>query len=60
MVDEGCSIMIEDIDLTPEKLYQELSQLIKDSEKVKLLQEASLNHVMYDATEKIVENIIAD
>ena len=60
MVEEGCSIMIEDFDLTPEKLYQELSELIKNPDKIKSLQETSLSLARYDATEKIVENLIKD
>ena len=52
--------MIEDFDLTPEKLYQELSELIKHPEKIKSLQDTSLSLARFDATEKIVENLIAD
>lgn len=58
MVEEGCSIMIEDFDLTPEKLYNTLAELLSDSDKMKSMQKKAEETSRPDATQIIAENLI--
>ena len=58
MVEDGCSIMIDDFELTPEKLYEVLSDLLSNPEKLHKMQEKALENSMPDATKNIVERLI--
>ena len=58
MVEEGCSLMIEDFDLTPEKLYEALSDLIINHERMSSMQKMAKETSMPNATQKIVEILL--
>ena len=59
MVKLGCSVMIEDDKLTPEKLYDTISDLLKNYEKIIEMQNKANENSMPNATEKIVERLIS-
>ena len=58
MAEEGCSILIDDFELTPEKLYGTLAELLSNSDKINAMQKKALEASMPDATKKITENLI--
>ena len=58
MVEEGCSIMIEDNELSAEKIYTSIKELLTSSEVLNSMKENSINRSMPNATKKIVKNLL--
>ena len=58
MVELGCSVMIEDKDLSSQKLYEVLSEIITDNQKLSYMQNKALENSNVNATEKIVERLL--
>ena len=55
MVEEGCSIMIEDKDLSPETLYESLNNILNSSEILTAMKNNSIKKAMPDATKQIAK-----
>ena len=55
----GCSIMIEDSNLMPDKLYEVISELLKNPDKITDMQKKAQENAMPDATQKITERLIS-
>lgn len=57
MVDKGAGLYIDDNEINPNILYDTISKLINDSDKLKSLQDSALNLAHFDGTKKIVEQL---
>ena len=58
LVEQGSALMINDFDLTPELLYENLSEILKNNEKLKIMQKKALENSKPDAVKQITKNII--
>ena len=58
MVEEGCSIMIEDNNLSAKMLYETLSDIINTPEKLKNMQSSATQKAAPFATKDIIENLL--
>ena len=59
LVEEGSVEMITDSELTPDILYEKLSELIKNNERLSQMQKNALNHSKPDATKQITKNLMS-
>ena len=59
LVEEGSAEMITDSELTPDILYEKLSELIKNNERLNQMQKNALNHSKPDATKQITKNLMS-
>ena len=58
MVEKGTGLYLEDSDVNADSLFNMISGLCKDSEKLNLMQKTVLSFAKYDGVQKIVEQII--
>ena len=57
MVEKGAGLYIDDNDINSKILYEKIEELVKDSAKLKEIQQNSFNLAHLDGTEKIVEQL---
>ena len=58
MVQESCSILIEEKDLSSDRLFEEIKNLIVSKEKLINMQSSALNKAMPNATQNIVKLLL--
>ena len=58
LVEQGSAVMICDSDLSPEILYEKLSEILKDNEKLAEMQKKALENAKPDAVKHITKNIV--
>lgn len=59
MVDKGAGLYIDDSEINSKILYETIAELLRDSKKLKTMQEKSLSLAHFDGTERIVEHLKA-
>ena len=57
MSSNGAGLYLEDADANPEKLLELLIPLIKDSQKLKSIQEAAISLAKYDGVKRIAHQV---
>lgn len=58
LVEEGSAVIIDDFELTPEILYEKLSEILKDKEKLNQMQNNAIKYAKPEAAKQITKNII--
>jgi UDP-N-acetylglucosamine--N-acetylmuramyl-(pentapeptide) pyrophosphoryl-undecaprenol N-acetylglucosamine transferase len=59
MAGAGAATVVENDDLTPERLAEEVSGLLSDSERLEAMSAASRSLAMPDAAQRIAEEVLS-